>query len=91
MRWGTAGRIALGWLITIPASGVVGAVAAMIAQLGLGGIILDVVLAVGVILTIFLVARRRRIEARHFALPEPGVFVRPKRRKKKPTPAGGRA
>ncbi|HEY4153352.1 MAG TPA: inorganic phosphate transporter [Pseudolysinimonas sp.] len=83
VRWGTAGRIALGWLITIPASGVVGAVAAMLAQLGTWGVILDVVLAVGAILTVYLVARKRRIDARHFTQPAPGVFVRPKRRKKK--------
>ena len=83
VRWGTAGRIALGWLITIPASGVVGALAAMLSQLGLWGVILDVVLAVGAILTVYLVARKRRIDARHFTQPAPGVFVRPKRRKKK--------
>lgn len=86
VRWGTAGRIALGWLITIPASGVVGALAAMLTQLGLWGVILDVVLALGVILTVYLVARKRRIDARHFAQPAPGVLVRPKRRKKKPAP-----
>jgi len=83
VRWGTAGRIALGWLITIPASGVVGALAAMLSQLGLWGVILDVVLAMGAILTVYRVARKRRIDARHFTQPAPGVFVRPKRRKKK--------
>jgi len=94
VRWGTAGRIALGWLITIPASGVVGALAAMLSQLGLWGVILDVVLAVGAILTVYLVARKRRIDARHFTQPAPGVFVRPKRRKKKSmsaTPTGSGA
>jgi PiT family inorganic phosphate transporter len=83
VRWGTAGRIALGWLITIPASGVVGAFAAIVAELGIVGILLDVVVAIGVIVTIFLLARKRRIDARHFANPQPGAFVRPKRRKKK--------
>ena len=87
MRWGTAGRIALGWLITIPASGVVGAVADMLSQLGLWGVILDVVLAMGAILTVYLIARKRRTDARHFTQPAPGVFVRPKRRKKKGSPA----
>ena len=53
---------------------------------------LDVVLALGVILTIFLVARKRRVDARQFSQPQPGVFVRPKRRKKKKTtPIGGSA
>jgi PiT family inorganic phosphate transporter len=92
VRWGTAGRIALGWLITIPASGVVGALAALLSLLGLWGVILDVVLALGAILTVYLLARKRRIDARHYAQPEPGVFVRPKRRKKKrSSPAGAGA
>jgi PiT family inorganic phosphate transporter len=89
VRWGTAGRIALGWLITSPASGVGGALAAMLSQLGFWGVILDVVLAMGAILTVYLVARKRRIDARHFTQPAPGVFVRPKRRKKKPVPTTG--
>lgn len=82
VRWRTAGRIALGWLITIPASGVVGALAAFLAGLGLWGIILDVVLATGAILFIFLRSRRNRVDHRHFHRPEPGEFVRPKPRKK---------
>ena len=86
VRWGTAGRIALGWLITIPASGVVAAIAAVVAQLGLWGIILDVMLAAAAILAVFLIARRRRIDARHFSQPDPGAFVRPKKRKKNARP-----
>ena len=83
VRWRTAGRIALGWLITIPAAGLVGALAAFIAGLGLWGIVLDVVLAIGAILTIFLRSRRNRVDHRTFHVPEPGVFVRPKKRKGK--------
>jgi PiT family inorganic phosphate transporter len=49
-------------------------------------VILDVVLAMGAILTVYLIARKRRIDARHFTQPAPGVFVRPKRRKKKRAP-----
>jgi len=82
VRWRTAGRIALGWLITIPAAGLVGAVAAFIAGFGMWGIVLDVLLAVGAILAIFLRSRRTRVDHRHFHVPEPGVFVRPKKRKK---------
>ncbi|CAN5186629.1 inorganic phosphate transporter [soil metagenome] len=82
VRWRTAGRIALGWLITIPAAGLVGAAAALIAGLGLWGVVIDVVLAVAAILTIFLRSRRTRVDHRQFHVPEPGVFVRPKKRKK---------
>ena len=82
VRWRTAGRIALGWLITIPAAGLVGGAAAFIAGFGLWGVIIDVVLAVGAILTIFLRSRRTRVDHRQFHVPQPGVFVRPKKRKK---------
>lgn len=82
VRWRTAGRIALGWLITIPAAGLVGGAAAFIAGFGLWGVIVDVILAVGAILTIFLRSRRTRVDHRQFHVPQPGVFVRPKKRKK---------
>jgi len=82
VRWRTAGRIALGWLITIPAAGAVGALAAVIAGWGVWGVVLDVVLATSAILAIFLLSRHNRIDHRHFHQPEPGAFVRPKRRRK---------
>lgn len=62
VRWGTAGRIALGWLMTLPAAGLVGALAAAVAHLGLWGIIIDAVVGVGVILTIFLISRRNEVD-----------------------------
>jgi PiT family inorganic phosphate transporter len=82
VRWRTAGRIALGWLITIPAAGVVGAAAALLVRLGPGGIITAVVLAVIAITGIFLWSRRSRIDHRNLHQPEPGVFVRPKKKRK---------
>ena len=86
VRWRTAGKIGLGWLITIPCAGVVGAIAAMVANLGVIGIVIDVVIAVGVIVGVFLVSRRTQVTSRNLDKPEPGVFVRPKRRKKAVTP-----
>ncbi|HEX7834181.1 MAG TPA: hypothetical protein VF479_01795 [Pseudolysinimonas sp.] len=83
VRWKTAGRIGLGWLITIPAAGSVGAVAALIARLFEWGVILDVVLASVAILAIFLLSRRKHVDHRHFHQPEPTAFVRPKKRKKR--------
>jgi PiT family inorganic phosphate transporter len=82
VRWKTAGRIGLGWLITIPASGTIAALAALLASLGVWGIVVDLVLATAATVTIYVLSRRNRITARTFARPDPGVFVRPKKRKK---------
>ncbi len=83
VRWKTAGRIGLGWLITIPAAGVVGGLAAFIAKIWEYGVILDVVLAAAAILTIFLISRRKRVDHRNFHQPQPTAFVRPKKKRKK--------
>ena len=61
VRWKTAGRIGIGWLLTLPAAGIVGALAAYIAHLGTWGVILDAVVGVGTILFIFLRSRRDQV------------------------------
>lgn len=59
VRWRTAGRIAIGWLLTLPAAGAVGALAALlITWLGNWGIAIDAVLALAVIIGLFLRSRR---------------------------------
>ncbi|MFS0852358.1 inorganic phosphate transporter [Microbacterium sp. 179-I 3D4 NHS] len=59
VRWRTAGRIAIGWLLTLPAAGAVGALAALIALwLGNWGIAIDAVLALAIILGLFLRSRK---------------------------------
>ena len=64
VRWRTAGRILVGWLLTLPAAGAVGALAAaVVAWLGGWGIVLDAVAAVIVILVIFALSRRNRVTA----------------------------
>ena len=64
VRWRTAGRIMVGWLLTLPAAGAVGALAAVVvAWLGGWGILLDAVAAVIVILVIFGLSRRNRVTA----------------------------
>jgi PiT family inorganic phosphate transporter len=81
VRWGTAGKIAIGWLITIPSAGALAALAALLAGVGFWGIVLDVALATGAILGIYLWSRRNRVTHRTFHQPQPGQFVKPKRKK----------
>ncbi len=61
VRWHTAGRIGIGWLLTLPAAGAVGALAALVAHLGVAGIIIDAIVGVAVIAGIFLWSRRNEV------------------------------
>ncbi|MBN9168434.1 MAG: inorganic phosphate transporter, partial [Microbacterium sp.] len=64
VRWRTVGRIAIGWLLTLPAAGAVGAVAALIVHgLGTWGIFIDALLALAIIVVLFLQSRRNRVTA----------------------------
>lgn len=58
VRWKTAGRIGIGWLLTLPAAGIVGALAALVAHLGTWGVLIDAAVGIGTILFIFLWSRR---------------------------------
>ncbi|MGH1523306.1 inorganic phosphate transporter [Leifsonia sp. L25] len=71
VRWGTAGRIAIGWVLTLPAAGVVGALAAFIGLLGPIGILIDTVVAVVVITFIFWRSRRNRVSSINAVAPVP--------------------
>ena len=72
VRWRTVGRIASGWLLTLPAAGAVGALAALIAHIGFVGIIIDAVLGLGFILFIFWRSSRNRVDSSN-AIPVPDV------------------
>ncbi len=61
VRWGTAGRIGVGWLLTLPSAALVGALAAWIAHLGPWGIVIDAVAGTAVIVAIFMRSRRDEI------------------------------
>jgi PiT family inorganic phosphate transporter len=88
VRWRTAGRIALGWLITIPAAAVVGAIAAFVASAGVIGIAVDAVVATVIIVSIFVYSRRSRVTSHSLAV-EPTQFVRPRKRQKAKRPSKG--
>jgi inorganic phosphate transporter, PiT family len=82
VRWGTAGRIAIGWVLTIPAAALVAGIAAFVTHLGFWGVVADVVVAGAAIAVIFRFAQRKKIDHRNLHLPEPGVFVKPRRPKR---------
>ncbi len=61
VRWGMAGQIALGWVLTLPASAIMGAFAAGFALLGPVGIVIDLLLGSLVVALLFRRAQRSRI------------------------------
>ena len=64
VRWRTAGRIMIGWVLTLPAAGGVGALAALVVVwFGFWGIMIDAILAVLIILGLFLRSRRDEVTA----------------------------
>ncbi|MCY7289757.1 MAG: inorganic phosphate transporter [Cryobacterium sp.] len=61
VRWGMAGQIALGWVLTLPASAIMGAFAAGLALIGPIGIVLDLVLGSLVVALLFRRSRTNRV------------------------------
>ena len=61
VRWNKAGHVVLGWLFTLPAAALVGAISAWIVGTGEVGIIIDAVVTVAVIVAIFQIARRNAV------------------------------
>jgi PiT family inorganic phosphate transporter len=63
VRWRTARNMGIGWLLTLPASGLVGAGAAWLAHKGIGGFIGVLVILAGAALAIKVVAGRHHVSA----------------------------
>jgi PiT family inorganic phosphate transporter len=63
VQWSTARRIVFGWVLTLPAAAVVGALAALLTRIGLAGIVIDTVAAVGFMVVIFVLAQPDRVDA----------------------------
>lgn len=61
VKWRTAGRIGIAWLMTLPASGIVGALAAWVAHFGMIGYFIDTFVGMMVILGIWLWSRKQKI------------------------------
>ncbi len=90
VRWGTAGKIALGWLFTLPASAIVGALTALLVGTGVVGVIIAAVAGTAAVLFMFVVSRRSHV-GHHNAVEveEAGHAVRFRKKKKsrKTTPS----
>ncbi|MFM1779205.1 MAG: hypothetical protein RIS51_350 [Actinomycetota bacterium] len=63
VRWSKAGHIVIGWFLTLPAAGAVGALSALIVMSNPFGIILDAVLTIAAIAAIFQISRRNKVNA----------------------------
>ena len=63
VRWNIAGKMALGWLFTLPAAVAVGAVSGRVADSGNVGVALIAVLAVAAVLAIYAISRRSPVTA----------------------------
>lgn len=61
IRWNKAGHIVTGWLFTLPAAGIVGALSAYITMTGPFGVLIDGILTLALILTIFQMSRKSKI------------------------------
>ncbi|MCQ9384863.1 inorganic phosphate transporter [Brevibacterium sp. 50QC2O2] len=61
VRWSTAGKIIVGWVLTLPAAAIVGALVALIV-VGMGhwGVLVAFVLAAIVVLGMFLISKRQK-------------------------------
>ncbi len=91
VRWGTAGKIALGWLFTLPASAIVGALTALLVGTGVVGVVIAAVVGTSAVVFMFVVSRRSHV-GHHNAVEvdEAGhaVQFRKKKKNRKTTPSG---
>ena len=61
IRWTLAGRMALAWLVTLPAAGAVGAISGKVADSGTGGVVMVAILLAGMVLLIWSLSRRNQV------------------------------
>lgn len=63
VNWGVAGRMVIAWLVTFPASGLVGAAACALARTGMGGTVAVAIIGLSVALVIFRLSKRNPINS----------------------------
>ncbi len=87
VRWGTARRMALAWLLTLPAAAIVGGLAAAVTRTGDAGVSIVLALLIAGSLTIWLVSRKSVVDRHNVnEMPEVevlGEYVSKKERRKR--------
>lgn len=63
VNWGVAGRMVIAWLVTFPASGLVGAAACALARTGMGGTVAVAIIGLSAALVIFRLSKRNPINS----------------------------
>jgi inorganic phosphate transporter, PiT family len=61
VRWGMVGKIALGWLFTLPAAGIVGALTALLVKTGVVGVLIAAIAGTGAVLFMFFYSRKSAV------------------------------
>jgi PiT family inorganic phosphate transporter len=61
VRWNMVGRIALGWLFTLPAAGIVGALTALLVKTGVVGVVIAAVAGTAAVLFMFFYSRKSAV------------------------------
>ena len=84
VRWNKAGHVFIGWILTLPAAAIVGAISSAIVLTGQAGIVVDAIITIGVIIAIFQISRRNAVTHKHVAseLEEASEVVETKRQRK---------
>jgi inorganic phosphate transporter, PiT family len=67
VRWSKAGQIFVGWLLTLPAAGVVGAASAYLTMQGNWGLVADGLLTAAVAIAIFTISRKNKVSHTHLS------------------------
>lgn len=61
VRWGTAGKIVVGWLFTLPAAGIVGALTALLVHTGPVGFVIAAIAGTGAVVYMFVASRKSHV------------------------------
>jgi inorganic phosphate transporter, PiT family len=61
VRWSMVGKIALGWLFTLPAAGIVGALTALLVKTGVIGVLIAAVAGTAAVLFMFFYSRKSAV------------------------------